>query len=300
MKAMLNNPVFLLLTTGTLVGLYFPLGKVASEAGISSIAWAMVLSIGACIVLLPILAYKRSFAIPRGATLRYVAIAGVISFVTPNVLLFSVIPYVGAGYTGLMFALSPVFTLAVALMFKLKGPNLYGLIGITLGCIGALIIACARGSIVDAPPVFWIVAALFIPVVLASANVYRTIDWPEDGCPDSLAFWSHLFSIAVLFTLLISIEGTQPIYELYGAAMLTITQALLAGLTFPLYFRLQRYGGPVLLSQLGYVAAAVGMLVATIILGERYEFFIWAGSVVIVTGIAATVYSQLSIAKEAK
>lgn len=297
MRVMLNSPIFLLLATGTLVGHYFPLGKVASDAGISAIAWAMVLSLGACAVLLPILIYKRSFTVPTGRTLRYVTIAGVISFVLPNILLFSVIPYVGAGYTGLMFALSPVFTLAIALLFRLKGPNLYGLIGIALGCVGATIIAWSRGSLVDAPPYLWIFAALMIPVVLASANVYRTIDWPDEGTPDDLAFWSHLFAIGIFVILLVSLEGVEPFYALADAATLTLIQALLAGLTFPLYFRLQRHGGPVLLSQLGYVAAAVGMVMATVMLGERYGLFIWGGALVVAVGIAATVYSQLATAK---
>ncbi|VAW90079.1 Permease of the drug/metabolite transporter (DMT) superfamily [hydrothermal vent metagenome] len=295
MKAVFNNPLFLLIATGTLFGLYFPLGKVAGEIGISAIAWALVVSVGACLVLLPILIVKRSFKLPRGATLRYVGIAGLISFVVPNILLFSVIPHVGAGYTGLMFALSPVFTLAVALIFKLKGPNLVGVIGIALGCIGAVVTAYGRGLSADATTIFWLGAALLIPLVLASANVYRTIDWPEGACPDSLAFWSHLVSIIILVVLLLSIEGTEALYPLYGEAALTMTQALLAGLTFPLYFRLQRYGGPVMLSQVGYVAAVVGMLTATVLLNEQYGFLTWVGAAIIAMGIAATIYSQISV-----
>ena len=294
MNGALQNPVVLLLATGSLVGLYFPLGKLAYESGISPMAWAMVVSLGASVLLMPILAFKRQLAFPRGRMLRYVIISGLISFVLPNLLLFSVIPYVGSGYTGLMFALSPVFTLFLALMFQLKGPKMLGIIGIAVGLIGAALVAITRSTDPEAPSMAWIIAALLIPMVLACGNVYRTIDWPDNACPDRLAFWSHSFSIAVFLLLLFMTYGwVQPLGELIASPWLTFAQALAAGIAFPIYFRLQRYGGPVLLSQVGYIAAAIGLIVATVFLEERYSFMTWIGAGVIVVGIAATIRSQV-------
>ena len=67
---------------------------------------------------------------------------------------------------------------------------------------------------------------------------------------------------------------------------------VVAAMTFPAVFRLQQRGGPVLFSQIGYVAAAVGLIVATIALGERYAPLTWVGAVVIGAGIGITVMSQ--------
>ena len=39
----------------------------------------------------------------------------------------------------------------------------------------------------------------------------------------------------------------------------------------PFFFRLQAVGGPVYLSQIGYVAAAVGLFSGTLFLGESYR-----------------------------
>lgn len=293
MNGALQNPIVLLLATGTLVGLYFPLGKMANDSGISPLAWAMVVSLGASTLLMPVLVFKRRLTLPRGKAIRYAIIAGLISFVLPNWLLFSVIPYVGSGYTGLMFALSPVFTLVLALAFQLKGPRRLGLIGIAIGLIGAIIVTVTRSTEPGAPATIWIIAALLIPVALACGNVYRTVAWPDNACPDGLAFWSHTFSIGIYLSLLFaSNEGTQSLGELMGSPWLTLSQALVAGMTFPIYFRLQRYGGPVLLSQVGYVAAAVGLIAATVFLEERYSAMTWIGAFVIAIGIAATIRSQ--------
>ena len=61
---------------------------------------------------------------------------------------------------------------------------------------------------------------------------------------------------------------------------------------FPVYFRLQAVGGPVYLSQIGYVAAAVGLFSGTLFLGEHYQGLTWAGAVIIVAGVFITTKAQ--------
>ncbi|MEH6404201.1 MAG: DMT family transporter [Sneathiella sp.] len=292
-SGLMRNPAFLLIMTGTLIGFNFPLGKIAGDAHISPLLWAMLVSLGAAGMLLPALAIKRRLARPKGKTLRYIAVSAILSFVIPNILLFSVIPHAGAGYTGLMFALSPVFTLSLSLIFRMKPPNRLGIIGIGVGLVGAMIVSITRGMTPEAPAFMWILAALLIPMTLACGNVYRSLDWPEGASPDTLSFWSHSFSIAVFLCLMFVQDGTIPFHELQLAPWAATTQMVIAGLTFPIYFRLQKQGGPVLLSQIGYVAAAVGLVTATFLLGEHYSPMTWAGSGVIAFGITITIAAQM-------
>jgi drug/metabolite transporter (DMT)-like permease len=60
----------------------------------------------------------------------------------------------------------------------------------------------------------------------------------------------------------------------------------------PAFFRLQQKGGPVLLSQIGYVAAAVGLIGATLFLGESYSAVTWLGAAVIGASIVTTILAQ--------
>ena len=55
MNEAVQSPVFLLLMTGTLIGFNFPLGKIASNAGVSPMIWAMIVSLGVSALLLPFL-----------------------------------------------------------------------------------------------------------------------------------------------------------------------------------------------------------------------------------------------------
>jgi drug/metabolite transporter (DMT)-like permease len=61
---------------------------------------------------------------------------------------------------------------------------------------------------------------------------------------------------------------------------------------FAFFFRLQHVGGPVYLSQIGYVAAAVGLLSGTLFLGEHYGLLTWLGAVIIVAGVFLTTKAQ--------
>lgn len=289
---LLQAPTALLLITGTLIGLNFPLGKIAGEAGVSPLIWALLISLGATLFLLPLLLATRLLALPPPRVLRYSAVSAVVSFVTPNLLLFTVIPHTGAGYTGLMFALSPVFTLLFASLLGMKIPGRLGRVGIAVGLAGAVLVSLTRSTNPDGPGVEWLLAALAIPVALAAGNVYRTLNWPEGISSNVLAFWGHAFSSSVFLALLLLTRGTVPIEEVAPAAGTALAQVLVAGITFPAFFRLQQKGGPVLLSQIGYVAAAVGLIGATVFLGERYSATTWLGAGVIAVGIAITIVAQ--------
>ena len=60
--------------------------------------------------------------------------------------------------------------------------------------------------------------------------------------------------------------------------LLVLAQVASASAMFVFFFRLQAVGGPVYLSQIGYVGAAVGLVSGTLLLGERYQLLTWLGA----------------------
>ena len=285
-------PNSLLLISGTLIGLNFPLGKLAADAGVSPLIWAGLISFGVIVMLLPVQLASRGLALPSAQVLRYTMVSATISFVAPNLLLFTVIPQVGAGYTGLMFALSPVFTLLLATMLGMRTPGRLGLVGIAIGLLGATLVSLSRGAELEGPSLNWLLAAAAIPVALAVGNVYRSRYWPVGTPPNTLAFWGHLFAGSLFLLMVLVSRGSLPIEEIKPVSGIVVVQMLISGLNFPFFYRLQRDGGPVLLSQIGYVAAAVSLLAATVFLGERYSPITWLGAGVIAMGILATILAQ--------
>jgi drug/metabolite transporter (DMT)-like permease len=284
------GPVGLLIWCGALLGVGFPLSKISAAAGVSPIAWALLVSMGASLSLFPVLAAQGHLKLPRGKMLRYVVISGLVSFAGINLLIFGLVPKLGAGQVGMMFALSPVATLALSAMFGLKTPSRLGLLGIGFGLVGALMVAFGRGG-VDGT-VLWSFVGLTIPLILAAGNVYRTLDWPEGAHPMGLAFWSHGAAIVALIAVMVARGEADAFLSIANVPWVAAVQIVAAALTFPAYFRLQKLGGPVLLSQIGYVAAAVGLVVGVVFLGERYGPISWTGAVITATGVALTILAQ--------
>jgi drug/metabolite transporter (DMT)-like permease len=59
-----------------------------------------------------------------------------------------------------------------------------------------------------------------------------------------------------------------------------------------MFFRLQQIGGPTYLSQIGYVAAAVGVVIGVGWLNESYPLGVWAGTGIVAGGIALATFAQ--------
>ncbi|NJM30043.1 MAG: DMT family transporter [Rhizobiales bacterium] len=283
-----ESRLFLLLTTGLLLGLYFPIGKLAMAGGADPIMWAAMISIvpGALLLVANFIGDKspwKTSHIPFGIA------AGLLAYVLPNTLVFASIPHIGSGLVSLSFAFSPVFTAALSMILKVRPPDRPLLAGVALGFAGFVIIALGRTALSpDKLSLFWLLAAAFIPVSLAAGNVFRTAAWPADMTPLRMAAVANT-GATVLFLPLLAFAARDNWRETLSAnSGLAALQCLVSAAMFAVFFRLQKVGGPTYLSQIGYVSAAVGLAAGAIFLGERYGWPVWAGAALIALGVAAS------------
>ncbi|MER8917073.1 DMT family transporter [Mesorhizobium sp. M0761] len=292
MKFLWESALGLLVVTGGLLGLTLPFGKLATAAGVPAMVWAFVISFGAGGVLLCALLANGERMRLTSHRLRYFFITAAVSYAVPNLLMFSAIPHLGAGYTGIMFTLSPVITLVFSILLGVRRPNTLGSIGIAVGFIGAVMVAVTRGEAGQPADFFWVLVGLLIPVSLAAGNIYRTVDWPQGTGPIELAVGSHLASGTLLLVGILALFGVGAFAPLRAVPLVVVAQVASASAMFAFFFRLQAVGGPVYLSQIGYVAAAVGLFAGTIFLGEHYQLLTWAGAVIITIGVIITTKAQ--------
>ncbi len=292
MKYLWDSALGLLVITGALLGLSLPFGKIATEAGASGMLWAFVISFGAGGVLLAVLLASGKRIVLDAHKLRYFAITAAVSYAIPNFLMFSAISHLGAGYTGIMFTLSPVVTLILSILLRVRRPNLLGVAGIVVGFVGALMVAATRGEAGAPADLFWVAVGLLIPVFLGAGNIYRTFDWPRNAGPIELAVGSHLAAAGMLLVALLATEGASSFGILTGMPVVVLAQMAAAAAMFAFYFRLQAVGGPVYLSQIGYVAAAIGLVAGVLFLGERYQLLTWLGAAIVTVGVFMTTKAQ--------
>jgi drug/metabolite transporter (DMT)-like permease len=291
-KSIWDSAFALLVVTGALLGLTLPFGKLGTDAGVPGMVWAFVVSLGAGgVLLVALLALGHRIRLTAQKA-RYFLVTAAVSYAFPNFLMFTAIPHLGAGYTGIMFTLSPIITLAFSILLGVRRPNVLGMAGIVVGFTGAVMVAATRGEAGQPADLLWVLVALLMPVSLAVGNIYRTVDWPEGAGPIELAVGSHLAAAAMLLLGILALFGPGAFAALGNVPLVAAGQAASASAMFAFYFRLQAVGGPVYLSQIGYVAAAIGLFSGTLFLGEHYRLLTWAGAAIIVAGVFITTKAQ--------
>ena len=288
----MNRPLLLLLGTGAVLGLNFPLGKLAMAAGISPALWAAVISLGAGLAMLFLVTVTEWKNPSRTSTAYFAIVSAFLSYVVPNVLTYTVIPKIGSGLAAIMFALSPVVTALLSVIFRVRPPNLISIFGIVVGLAGAGIIIFSRNTDFSSADAEWILLALLIPLFLGAGNVYRTMAWPFGASPRKLAAHTNLAAVPFLALLVYAQSGTIDVMPLASIPGLVVMQLAVSTIMFLMFFHLQQVGGPTYLSQIGYVAAAVGVVVGVFYFGETYPQSVWVGAAVIAMGIAFSTLGQ--------
>jgi drug/metabolite transporter (DMT)-like permease len=288
----MNRPLFLLIGTGAALGLNFPLGKLAMAAGIAPALWAAMISAGTGLVMLFIVAVTERKELSRTSTLYFAIVSSFLSYVVPSVLTYTVIPKIGSGLAAIMFALSPVVTALLSVIFRVRPPNLISIFGIVVGLAGAGIIIFSRNSDFSGGAAPWIFLALLIPLFLGAGNVFRTVAWPFGASPRKLAAHTNMAAVPFLAVLVYGLTGTIDVMPLTSIPGLVALQLAVSIIMFLMFFRLQQVGGPTYLSQIGYVAAAVGVVVGVFYFGETYPKSVWTGAGIIAIGIAFSTLGQ--------
>lgn len=292
MNPLRNSALALLAITGALLGLSLPFGKLATGSGVQPVVWAFVISAGGGGLIFAAMLARGQRVGTTAPRLRYYLVTAASTYALPNLLLFSVMPHVGAGYAGIMYTLSPIITLVFSIALGVRRPNGLGIAGIGIGFVGAVMVATTRGQVGEPADLFWIGVALLMPVSLAVGNIYRTIDWPEGAEPTELAVGSNLAAALLLLAGILAGPGGASLGALAEMPLLVLAQMAASAAMFVFFFRLQVVGGPVYLSQIGYVAAAVGLFSGTFFLGERYGALTWLGAAIVVVGVIVTTRAQ--------
>jgi len=267
---------FLLLVTGTLLTVTIVLSRLAGDANAPMLWFVSVSMGGGGMILLGIAVLSGQATGIWKILLAYSLGAGIFQAVSMATA-YLAIAHVGISYVSLAFAFPLMITYVLALavgMERLAGQRAAG---VTVGLAGGLMIALSKYSGLaddqggDDSALGWIIAASAIPFILAGGNLYRTRFWPKDAPPLLLAALMLIFASALTVSAALTFEGLAAAAALWqNPALLTLTVVNIVAFAFKFvtYFQLQHVAGPVYLSQIGSVGAAVGIPVAVLYFSE--------------------------------
>lgn len=275
-----------LLSGGSLLGLSTNLAKIAGEAHLSPLAFLCWSIMGAALVLMVVSVLRRNLPPVNAHALEYYAVSALVGVAGSNLIFFSAIPHVGASFVALIISLPPLLTYVGALTLRMEQFNMMRTAGVMTALAGAVVLAAGKFSASNADG-FWIFLALVGPVLLAIGNLYRTLRWPKGASADALAPGMLVAAAVMLlgagflpgFSLVVPMDRSLPL-------VLIATQSVVFAGMFLLLFKLQKTGGPVLLSLLGSVGALVGVPVAIFLQDEATPEGLVLGAALIAAGVA--------------
>lgn len=279
-------PLLCLLSGGALLGVSTNLAKLAGEAHLPPLAFLCWSISGAALVLMIVAALRGDLPPVNARTLEYYAVSALVGVAGSNLIFFSAVPHVGAGFVALIISLPPLLTYVGALALKMEGFQATRAAGVAAALAGAGVLAARKLSAPDADA-FWIFLALVGPVLLAIGNLYRTLRWPKGVSADALAPGMLVAAAVMLLAagLLPGLSLAVPMDQSLPLVLIAVQSVVFAGM-FLLLFLLQKTGGPVLLSLLGSVGALVGVPVAVFLQGEAPPEGLFLGAALIAAGVA--------------
>lgn len=267
MKALL-----LLLVSGTLTAGLFIIGKEVGNEAVSPLLilfWQMT---GGALVVWLLTLPSRQFPTWDAKHIRYYLIGGLLGVSLPYVLAYVVLRELQVGLVGLLTALSPVVTYALARLLGHEQGSPLRLLGLIIGLSGvALLVMPGEGGDLAGDGAFLLVA-LAIPLTLGASNIYRSRYWPPGSEAMPLAIGMLTVQGGLLFIVNLFLgyfEHHLPTTTAIGGLLLML--AVMAGASYLSTFKLLRIGGPVYLSQMGYVITVVTLLAGIVIWDEHYD-----------------------------
>ena len=209
-------------------------------------------------------------------------------------LAFVVLQRLQVGTVGLLTALSPVVTYALARLLGMERGQPLRLFGLMAGLSGVIMLVAPEAAFRVSGDWPHLLLALGIPVTLAASNLYRSHYWPAGS--EALPLVVGMLSVQGLCLFAANLMfGNFPavIASASSSGSLLTVLALVAGASYLSSFRLLRTGGPVYLSQMGYVITAVTVVFGIAVWGEAYRSTDVLSMGLILSGVLLNSLSQV-------
>jgi len=258
-----------LFLVGSLLAISLSLAKLAVAAGAPPLGFLLVSLTGAGAILLFVSGVvMRAPMVANRRILEYGLVAGAL-FALPNAIGFLAVRHVGAGFLSLSFAFPILITYVLALLIGMERPRIGRVLGVLAGLAGGVILAVSKVQL-DQGALFWIALVMCSPVIIAVANIYRTLRWPPGAAPIYLAALMLLGAALLLapFAIWTAPDMLARLVSSPAIVWLVVMETLVFFVLYLFYFILQKIAGPVYLSQIGTVGAVVGAALALVFLGE--------------------------------
>lgn len=261
------RPLPPLLLLGTIWGATPAFVKHLGATGWPPMMIATFAGAGSAIILLAA-CRLRGLEVPVSrAHLLHYAVSGLFGLALANLVGFTSLQHVPAGFFSLLVPLSPMLTVLGAAALGMERATRRRVIGTALGLAGVLLAMSPGAALPDPAMLPWAIVAALTPACYAASNLLAVRLAPRGTTPLALATGT-LAAGAVQAAIFAALIGQMQVPPLTGLPVSAVQAALTAG-AFMLYFRSLGTHGGVVTSQTGYVVTLTGIAWGWLLFGER-------------------------------
>jgi drug/metabolite transporter (DMT)-like permease len=273
-----------LLLLGTIWGATPAFVKHLGAIGWPPLLIATCAGVGSTLVLAAV-CRLRGIAVPvTRAHLRHYAVTGLFGLALANLVSFTSLQHVPAGFFSLLVPLSPMLTVLGAALIGLEPATRRRMLGTALGLSGVLL-AMSPGAALPNPHLLpWALLAALTPLCYAASNLLAVRLAPRGAPPLALATGT-LAAGTVQVAAFAAVSGQLQMPPLEGLGV-SAAQGVVTALAFMIYFRSLGAHGGVITSQTGYVVTLTGLAWGWALFGERPGWLTIPAAALVFAGLA--------------
>lgn len=275
-----------MLLVGTFWGGTIPLTKMAVSTGhqpLGLIVWQLVIGV----LLLGAYLFAKGWRprISRELVFFFCTIA-LLGTIIPNGFSYFAASYLPAGVMAIAIATVPMFTLVLALGFRLESFSLMRVLGVVIGFTAMVMIAAPETSLPDPDTAIFVAVALIAPFCYGAEANYLAARTPRGTEPISTLFMASLFGLVIVTPFAWVTGQWVDAFAPWGPAEYALIGAsVIHAITYVGYIWLVGFGGPVFSVQVAYPVTLSGVFLSIIFLGEGYSVWIWAALILVIIGL---------------
>ena len=268
-------------------GLTIPLAKIAVSTGhlpMGLIFWQLVV----VTMFLGVITALRGRALLFGLQhLRLLLMVALCGAVLPDIFYYLSAIYLPGGVMSIVTTTTVMFSLPMAILLgneRFEGRRVFGLI---FGFAGVLLLVAPDASLPAGTDAFWVLIALFGPVLYATEG-NLVMKWgTQDLDPLQVVLGASMVGLVIAApAALLSGQWVNPFASFGRAETALMVGASLHALVYATYVWLVGRAGSVFAAQSAYVVTGFGVLSSMAMLSERYSLWVWASMAIMMLGMA--------------
>ena len=283
----------LLLIQGVAWGAQFSMLKLALQGGYDEIT---VLFIALALISLGyflLLVFRRSLFRLTKEIVIFLIVTSILGYVIPLLGAIYAAPYLHAGIMTLIASLTPVVTIAVALLWHTERVSYLRVLAVVLGTIATFLVLAPELNLPGFGTFKWMLLIGLVPLCYGIESIYVAACWPANLDAWQLGFGEA--AVATIFLLpMFLLFGTSTFSTEWGVAESGIALFVVAGLIeVVLYFYIIQNTGGVLISFGFFISLFAGIAWGIIIFGEGHGISVWSAVAVLFAALALLCFDTL-------